>query len=673
MHIPDAHLLENSMQVNKAIAELSALSSEKSSRMFLAADLSHMRFSGVAMRRFFPGPGAWATCGLLFLVLTLGSIPHARAQSTPPAATASVTDTNVEGGQQVEYQIQVMGGQPNRPPPAPQVEGLTITYTSESQSVQFESSNSGTHLNRTMVYTYIVDTDKAGRYVIPGQDIALNNSATVRTSPVALNVTGSGATTGGRGSDLATFAELTLAKKTAYVGESVPVEVRAYFGIRLNVARVDGNPILNGDGFSAQKFTQPQQDTQVVEGVQFNLVKYKSSIAPVKTGELSLGPVVMEHVVQVPRTQQTRARRRFNDPFNDPFFNNDPFGAFGGGSIAKQVKMQSDPVKLEVKPLPPGAPEDFSGAIGQFKLEVEPQGNPRKVQAGDPVTLHIRVQGEGNFDRIKAPVLTDENGLQTYPATAKFKAEDDVDFRGTKTFEQVVIPRSARTTLPAYRLVYLDPSTGKYVTLETPPVPVKVQGSAATPTPQPNQAAAPAPNATPAAKPTPTPKPEDILYLRNESGRIVDGQAFVPLLEHRNFWMAQLIPLISLLGFVGVAWRNARTRNEARRRAADLLRQQSELVRTLQGEKTPRRDFYSAATRLAQLKAAAASGRPDGNLTAAEVCRAEGLDAATAASVEEIFHRHDELAYSGGRAAQETVPVHERRDVLATLQTVGKL
>ena len=61
------------------------------------------------------------------------------------------------------------------------------------------------------------------------------------------------------------------------------------------------------------------------------------------------------------------------------------------------------------------------------------------------------------------------------------------------------------------------------------------------------------------------------------------------------------------------------------------------------------------------------------NLTATDVCRVQGLDPATAASVEEIFHRHDELSYSGGRAAQETVPLHERRDVLATLDTVGKL
>ncbi len=54
------------------------------------------------------------------------------------------------------------------------------------------------------------------------------------------------------------------------------------------------------------------------------------------------------------------------------------------------------------------------------------------------------------------------------------------------------------------------------------------------------------------------------------------------------------------------------------------------------------------------------------------MCKARGLDAQTAASLEEIFHRRDELAYSGGGAAEEPVPAQERQGVLATLETVGK-
>ncbi len=625
-----------------------------------------MRFPNVPAR-VFPLP--------ILCYLALG-LANARAQDA--TATASVTDTNVEAGQAVEYHIQISGEQPVRQPPAPVVDGLSISYIGSSQTAQYgNAGGGGFRVTRSTTYLYNIDTSRPGRYVIPAQEIDLGNS-TVRTSPVALTVSGgavggNNAAGGGRNTDQSTFVELAVTQKTAYVGESIPIEVRCYFGSRLRFA-ADPNPILGGDGFSAQKFAQPQLDTQMVEGVPFNVVKYRTSVVAVKTGELALGPVELEPVVQMPRPQP-RGQRRYSSPFDDPFFD-DPFGAFGGGSIKKQVKLRSDPVTVQVKPLPPGAPEEFTGAIGQFKLDAEVQGNPRKAQAGDPLTVRALLHGTGNFDRIQPPVLTDENGLQTYPATAKFKAEDDTNTKGLKTFEQVVIPRNARNALPGYKLAYLDPATGKYNVLETPPIPVKITGETPTPTPAPSPAttvAAPTPTTAPSAKPAPTPKAEDILYIRNDPGRVVDGEAFLPIYRRRIFWLAQLAPLALLAGFGALAWRNARARNEARRRVAEAQRLQSDLVRTLRGEKTGRQEFYSAATRLAQLKAAPGAGRASEGLTAVDVCRATGLESEAAASLEEIFHRRDELAYSGGRAAAEIVPVHERRDVLATLETVGKL
>ena len=72
------------------------------------------------------------------------------------------------------------------------------------------------------------------------------------------------------------------------------------------------------------------------------------------------------------------------------------------------------------------------------------------------------------------------------------------------------------------------------------------------------------------------------------------------------------------------------------------------------------------------MRAAAAAGRPDASPSAQEICRDRNLDSQTAESVEEIFRRHDELAYSGGPAAQEPVPPDERHGVLAVLETLGR-
>ena len=113
-------------------------------------------------------------------------------------------------------------------------------------------------------------------------------------------------------------------------------------------------------------------------------------------------------------------------------------------------------------------------------------------------------------------------------------------------------------------------------------------------------------------------------------------------------------------------------RNVASQRAAQFARQQSELQQTLRREDTGRREFYTAATRLARLRAGRAARQPAAGLSAAEIAQLKGLDAHAAGSVREIFDRHEELAYSGSAAAETPVPGEERRNVLATLETIGR-
>ena len=329
----------------------------------------------------------------------------------------------------------------------------------------------------------------------------------------------------------------------------------------------------------------------------------------------------------------------------------------------RQVQLRSEAAVLEVKPLPDaGKPAEFSGAIGQFKLEAD--AAPNKAATGDPVTVRLRLSGQGNFDRIAPPVLSDDRGLRTYPPSAKFKADNETNLSGTKTFEQVVIADGPRTTLPSYRFNYLDPATGKYVVIDTPPLSVKIEGrNVATPTPAP---AAASPAATPLPAPTPVRAPEDILYIRGERGGVRGAEAFRPLYRRTGFWITQggilAAVLVSGLG----AFLRTRRADEASQRAAQAARQSGDLQRALRRENTGRREFYTAATRLAQLRAGGAA------LSAMDIARAKRLDPQAAGSVQEIFDRHAELAYSGGPAAEIPVPTDERRNVLATLDAIGR-
>src|SRR5690606_311088 len=146
-------------------------------------------------------------------------------------------------------------------------------------------------------------------------------------------------------------------------------------------------------------------------------------------------------------------------------------------SRTEQRKAVAEPVELEVLPLPTeGKPASFSGAVGNFAMAVD--GAPKPVNLGDPVTMTIRLVGRGNFDRGNAPALAEPQGWRTYPPTSSFSAEDEVSYRGTKTFQMAVIPEERKTTMPQFEFAYFDPEARKYVALKSEPTPLNVEGEA---------------------------------------------------------------------------------------------------------------------------------------------------------------------------------------------------
>ena len=597
--------------------------------------------------------GSWTALLVLGLALAAtGGVFPARGDES--SVSASLVEAVVDAGQPAEYHIDITNGRPDEAPPAPAVEGLTITYTTETQSRQY-SFNGAVHSAATYTYVYSIETSVPGRFVIPRQEVQVGH-ATLTVPAVTLNVMG-GTTGRGTPASQSYFVRLVVAKNSAYIGESIPAEVRVYFGWDVQ-AKVEPSPVLNGDGFSQQKFTPPQTSVALFDGEQYRVVTYKTAVAGVKTGTVSIGPAEVTPSVVLPRRRRTALA--------DPFFD-DPMSGLAQGP-PRQVTLDSEPVTVEIQPLPPGKPPDFSGAIGQFKLEA--QADPRKAATGDPVTRRLLLRGQGNFDRIEPPVLTDDTGLRTYPPAAKFTADDEVGLSGLKSFEQVVIAESARTSLPGYRFNYFDPVSGLYQTLETPAAAVAITGATiATPTP----AATVAASSTPTPRPSPAPeRKRDLLYIRQDFGPPRTSAAFLPLYRRVGFWEVQGAGACLLLGLGASARWRRRARDEVMRRRAELQRQRASLHRTLRGENTGRVDFYAAARRLAQLRAAAGSSQPEADLTPAEICATKPLPPEVAGSLAEIFHRYAELAYSGGAKAQEPIQAEERRTVLATLASLSK-
>src|SRR5919108_6126210 len=82
--------------------------------------------------------------------------------------------------------------------------------------------------------------------------------------------------------------------------------------------------------------------------------------------------------------------------------------------------------------------------------------------------------------------------------------------------------------------------------------------------------------------------------------------SFAPLFLHREFWLAQIAPLVVLLGFVAWKIRQRRLDNREARRIAAFQHESAELLRKLRRSDLSPVEYFSDAARAVRLKTALA-------------------------------------------------------------------
>jgi oxygen tolerance protein BatD len=606
----------------------------------------------------------------LFLVL----VANATAQfalADSPKITAVLTSSDVVMGETVQLQIQVdNAGTSVKPPSDIEVPGLQIHYTGESTQMTMRNFS----ITSSITYNYTILPEKPGTYKIPPQNIRAGKG-NLQTPELTLRVADSPNATARAGSNRAppgnaqpggekiAFAELLVPKKTAYVGEMIPVVVRIGFNSRTRVSEM-APPQVSGQGFTVQKLGEGERNLENIEGRSYIVFNYKTAISAARIGNFQIGPVEQKANILVPR-RSSGVRRKPFDPFNgeDPF--SDPFFAlpFGGLMEQREITIKSDPVSLEVKALPAAAPPTFSGAVGSFTMTAE--ANPKRVQVGDPITIKAAISGRGNFDRMNAPELSDERGWHKYPPSSNFKQDDDVGISGTKSFELVVSPNEKLTSVPPLAFSYFDPVKEKYVTLRSEAVPIIVEGNA----PAGSAIAGTTPGPSAAAIPDREQKAQDILHQINERGKIV--RSFASFYAQTGFWLAQLLPLTFALGLLGWKVQNVRSSNRAALRAAQLQHERDELLRKLRRDQLAPREYFSDASRVVQLKTALKQMNIEPATVDAETAaRVFDLNAEQSERMRRLFATSDELRYSGAGNGESGLSSDGQRETLELIESL---
>src|SRR5438046_3726466 len=103
-------------------------------------------------------------------------------------------------------------------------------------------------------------------------------------------------------------------------------------------------------------------------------------------------------------------------------------------------------------------------------------------------------------------------------------------------------------------------------------------------------------------------------------------RSFTPSYERPVFWIAQLVPLILLLGFVGWKIRQAKIDNRDARRVAALQHESAELLRQLRRAELSPQEYFSNASRVVRVKTAIAKNINPNAVDAEVAAKAFGLE-----------------------------------------------
>ena len=215
-----------------------------------------------------------------------------------------------------------------------------------------------------------------------------------------------------------------------------------------------------------------------------------------------------------------------------------------GDFFSSGVELQTQPIRVNVQPLPENAPDSFRGAVGQF--DISATTDVAQAEVNDTVTMNVTISGAGNLETMPDPVWTEGPEWRSFDSKATVNAQFvDGKLQGSRTYERVLLPtEGGDLVLPAIDFSYFNPETGTYETKSTEPIIINVMGAAAAAT-----AAPLAPSTTTPQNATAAPANPALRPIKTSAE--LSSSAGTPLTEQNGYWLLWAVPLLLLVGHFG--------------------------------------------------------------------------------------------------------------------------
>lgn len=339
----------------------------------------------------------------------------------------------------------------------------------KSTSIQIVNGKRSKTVQST--YTYVLRPVKAGKFALPTATAKVKGKQIASTQKI-IEVAAAGAASSHRpqqsgqqsqrqqaglnDSDL--FMTLSLDRTDVVVGEPVIATLKLYQ--RVNIAGFENVSFPSFNGFWSQEIEAPTNiefSREVYDGQIYNsALLRKFVLIPQQQGKVKIDPAEMTCLVNI---RVSSGGTSIFDGFFDDY-----------RTVRKRVATQ--PVIMNVSPLPAGAPASFAGGVGQFRISAKVSRDTLKTH--EAASLLVTVSGTGNVSLLEAPKIVFPPDMEVYDTKVSEKIDRN-GLSGSKFYEFPFIPRShGDFIIEPVRYSYYDVNQKKYVTLETSPIPLTV-------------------------------------------------------------------------------------------------------------------------------------------------------------------------------------------------------
>lgn len=294
-------------------------------------------------------------------------------------------------------------------------------------------------ISRSLSYSYNLQASSPGVYEIGAASIIVNGN---RISSNTLTIEVVKSEGGNESRDL--FVKTILSDSIAYVGQQVILEYRLY--TKLNVRTYNFLSTDEYDGFYVEQLRSFNNRfrREIIDGVEYYTKSIKKlALFPQQTGSYSIDPVDVKLGIAGKNSSR---------------------GIFMTSQMIPKV-ISAEGATIVIENLPE-SPASFSGAVGDYNMQVSNKKN--SLTTDEAISIIMQIVGNGDNKTVQAPEFVLPKGLTMYDPNI---IEDEVfpDAQGVKhrkTFEYLIVAKEPGRYNIVPEFSYFNPDSARYIQLK---------------------------------------------------------------------------------------------------------------------------------------------------------------------------------------------------------------